>query len=278
MPLYLILVRKVPVFEFVAFRTLFTLPVCLVAVAFARAWPEMRAVLADSKAMRTLAGSAAMVAINWCIYVWAIQTGHVYAASLGYYILPLVMMLLGLVVLGERLTRLQWWAVALAGVGVTALAIGALTTLWVSLSMAVTFAFYGLLRKTVAAGPLAGLAVESVLLAPIASAMVAWYALSPGGSALGRDTVETLAIAAGGLMTAVPLILFAKAARAMPYTVMGFLQFISPTIVFVLGLTVFGEELQPAQLACFVAIWAAAAVFTWGLLRGTRRENEEGTA
>jgi chloramphenicol-sensitive protein RarD len=144
--------------------------------------------------------------------------------------------------------------------------------------MAVTFAFYGLLRKTVAAGPLAGLAVESVLLAPIASAMVAWYALSPGGSALGRDTVETLAIAAGGLMTAVPLILFAKAARAMPYTVMGFLQFISPTIVFVLGLTVFGEELQPAQLACFVAIWAAAAVFTWGLLRGTRRENEEGTA
>jgi chloramphenicol-sensitive protein RarD len=278
MPLYLILVREVPVFEFVAFRTLFTLPVCLAAVAWAGAWPELRGVFADGRAMRTLAGSAALVAVNWCLYVWAIQSGHVYAASLGYYILPLVMMLLGMVVLGERLTRLQWAAVALAGVGVTALAVGALTTLWLSLSMAVTFALYGLSRKTVAAGPLAGLAIESVLLAPVAGAVVVWYALSPGGSALGRDPVESLAITAGGLMTAIPLILFAKAARAMPYTVIGFLQFISPTIVFILGLTVFGEELRPAQLACFVAIWAAAAVFTWALLRGRSPDTQEATA
>lgn len=270
MPLYLMLVHEVPVFEFVAFRTLFTLPVCILAVSWAGAWPELRTVLADGKAMRTLAASAAMVAINWCIYVWAIQSGHVYAASLGYYILPLVMMLLGLVVLGERLTRLQWAAVALAGAGVTALALGALTTLWVSLSMAITFALYGILRKTVAAGPLVGLAVEALLLLPVAGAVVAWYAAAPGGTALGRDTVESLAIIAGGLMTAIPLVLFATAARAMPYTVMGFLQFISPTIVFILGLTVFGEELRPAQLACFVAIWAAAGVFTFELLRGRR--------
>ena len=245
MPLYLILVRKVPVFEFVAWRTLFTLPVCLAAIGWSGTWPQLRGVLGDGRAMRTLLGSAAMIAVNWCLYVWAIQSGHIYAASLGYYILPLVMMLLGLVVLGERLTRLQWAAVALAGTGVAALAAGALTTLWVSLSMAITFAVYGLLRKTVAAGPVVGLAVESLLLLPVAVGIVVWYAAGHGGatqgSAFGRNTLETMAIILGGPMTAVPLILFAMAARAMPYTVIGFLQFISPTIVFVLGLTVFGE-------------------------------------
>ena len=267
MPIYLILVKRVPVFEFVAWRTLFTLPVCLAAIAWSGAWPQLGAVLRDRRTMRTLIASATMVAVNWCLYVSAIHSGHVYAASLGYYILPLAMMLLGLVVLGEKLTRLQWAAVALAGTGVTALSAGALTTMWLSLSMAVTFGIYGLLRKTVAAGPLVGLAVESLVLLPIAGAVVAWYALSAGGSALGRDTVESIGIAMGGPMTAIPLILFAKAARAMPYTLVGFLQFISPTIVFVLGLTVFGEELRPAQLACFVAIWGAVALFTWGLLR-----------
>jgi len=268
MPLYLILVHEVPVIEFVAWRTLFTLPVCLVALAFSQKWPEMRAVLADRRAMLTLLGSAAMIAINWLLYVQAIQTGHVYAASLGYYILPLVMMLLGLAVLGERLTRTQWWAVGLAGVGVTVLATGALTTLWLSLSMAVTFGIYGLLRKTVSAGPLVGLAVESLLLLPIAIGIIIWYGASPQGTALGRDGLETASIILSGMMTAVPLILFTSAARAMPYTVIGFLQFISPTIVFLLGLLVFGEQLLLAQFACFVAIWAAAAIFTWGLLRG----------
>lgn len=277
MPLYLILVSEVPVLEFVAWRTLFTLPVCLAVIAVTNAWPELRRVLTDRRTMLTLLGSAGAVAINWYIYVAAIQSGHVYAASLGYYILPLTMMLLGLVVLGERLTRLQWRAVALAGLGVAALAIGALSTLWLSLALALTFGIYGLLRKTVRAGPLVGLAVEALLLLPVSAGIVMWYGAGNQGSVLGRDALETAAIIAGGPMTAIPLILFATAARRMPYTVLGFLQFASPTIVFLLGLLVFGEKLNLAQFACFVAIWAAAAIFIWELVRTPRAPGGDGS-
>ncbi len=184
MPLYLLLVQTVPPLEFVAWRLVFTLPLCLVFVAATRSWKEFVGVLRDRRAVLTLFGSASMVAVNWWLYVWAIHNGHVYAASLGYYILPLMMMLLGLVVLGERLTRRQWAAVALAGLGVGILAIGALTTMWLSVSMAVTFGVYGLLRKTVAAGPLAGLTVESMILYPVALGIVGWYWIAPEGSAI----------------------------------------------------------------------------------------------
>ncbi len=265
MPLYLLLVQTVPALEFVAWRLVFTLPLCLVIVAARSGFADLRRVLRDRRTVLTLMGSSALIAVNWFLYVHAIQTGHVYAASLGYYILPLVMMLLGLIFLGERLTRLQWAAVAIAGVGVAVLAAGALSTLWLSLSMGLTFGFYGLLRKTVAAGPLTGLTVESMILIPFALAIVGWYGASDTGTALGQGWVVAAAVAFSGPMTAVPLLLFASATRAMPYTVIGFLQFLSPTVVFLMGLFVFGEELKPAQLACFVAIWLAAALFTVGL-------------
>ena len=275
MPLYLLLVQSVPPLEFVAWRLIFTLPLCLAFVAATRGWGELRQVLRNDRAMLTLLGSASMVAVNWWLYVWAIHNGHIYAASLGYYILPLMMMLLGLVVLGERLSRRQWAAVALAGLGVGILAVGALTTMWLSLSMAVTFGVYGLLRKTVSAGPLAGLTVESLILYPVALAIVAWYWASPAGPAVAQGWDIALAVAWSGPMTAIPLMWFATAARRMPYTVIGFLQFISPTVVFLLGLFVFGEELRPAQLACYVLIWAAAALFTWELLRGRKANAAE---
>ena len=270
MPLYLLLVQSVPPLEFVAWRLIFTLPLCFLFLAVTRSWGELRAVLRNRRAVATLLASATSVAVNWWLYVWAIHNGHVYAASLGYYILPLMMMLLGLVVLGERLTRRQWWAVALAGLGVGVLAVGALTTMWLSMSMAVTFGIYGLLRKTVNAGPLAGLTVESLILYPVALAIVGWYWSMPAGPALGQGWGVALAVAWSGPMTAIPLMMFATAARRMPYTVIGFLQFLSPTVVFVLGLTVFGEPLRPAQLGCYVLIWAAAALFTWDLLQGRK--------
>lgn len=270
MPLYLMLVESVPAIEFVSWRLVFTLPLCLGIMAVLSGFAELKAVLANRRTMLTLLGSSTMIGINWFLYVFSIQSGNVYAASLGYYILPLVMMLLGLVFLGERLTRLQWAAVALAAAGVAALATGALTTLWLSMSMATTFGVYGLLRKTVAAGPLVGLTVESMILVPIALVVVAWFAGQPQGSSMTHGWGLALAIAGSGPMTAVPLIMFATAARAMPYTVIGFLQFISPTIVFLMGLLLFNEELKPAQLACFIAIWAAAALFIWGLFKGGR--------
>ena len=270
MPLYLMLVKDVPALEYVAWRTLFTLPLCLVFVAAWRSGPELLEVLRNRRAMLTLCASAALIAVNWFMYVWAIQQGHVYAASLGYYILPLTMMLFGLVFLGERLSRRQWAAVVIAAAGVSALAAGALMTLWLSLAMAVTFGLYGLIRKTVRAGSLVGLTVESILLMPFATGLLVWLGTHGGGLAMGRDLGESLAIVMGGPMTAVPLMTFAYAARALPYTVIGFLQFISPTIVFLLGLLVFAEELRPAQLACFIAIWIAATIFIVDLLRGRR--------
>lgn len=267
MPLYLLLVQTVPALEFVAWRLVFTLPLCLAILAARSGFAELAGVLRDKRTMATLLGSSALIAINWYLYVEAIQTGHVYAASLGYYILPLVMMLLGMAFLGERLTRLQWAAVALAGVGVAALAAGALTTLWLSLSMAATFGLYGLLRKTVKAGPLAGLTVESLILMPFALALAGWYAAGPQGTALAQGWQVAAAVAFSGPMTAIPLLMFASATRALPYTVIGFLQFLSPTVVFLMGLFVFGEDLKPAQLACFIAIWVAAGLFTLGMLK-----------
>lgn len=271
MPLYLLTVKTVPPVEFVAWRIVFTLPLCLAILAWRQAGAELLTVMRDRRTMLVLLGSSAMIGVNWFLYVWAIQTDHVYAASLGYYILPLVMMLLGLFFLGEKLTPRQWAAVLLAGLGVAALAWGARQTLWLSLSVGITFGIYGLLRKTVRAGPLVGLTLETLVLLPIAGALCAWYAMGSDGSAMTRDAWTAVAIIAGGPMTAFPLIMFATAARRLPYTVVGFLQFTSPTIVFLIGLFVFGEELQPAQLACFIAIWAAASLFVWDLLRGSRR-------
>jgi chloramphenicol-sensitive protein RarD len=272
MPLYLQLVKSVPAVEYVAWRILFTLPLCGAIIAWRGAAGEIRAVLRDRKAMLTLFASATLIAVNWFLYVWAIDSGHVYAASLGYYVLPLRMMLLGLAVLGERMTRLQWAAAALAACGVVVLATGAVTTLSVSLSMAVTFGLYGLLRKTVSAGPLAGLTIESLILAPFAVALAGWYAMGSNGSALAHGPVVAAAVAFSGPMTAVPLLMFAFAARRLPYTIMGFFQFLSPTIVFLLGLLVFHEALNTAQLACFVVIWCAVALFVGDMVRGTEGE------
>lgn len=271
MPVYLILVDHVPPLEYVAWRTLFTLPVALFFVVQSRQLSELRRTLTNARTMRTLLASAAMIAINWFFYVWSIQNHYVYAASLGYYILPLNMMLLGYLFLKERLTRMQALAVALAVIGVAALAAGALTTMWISLLMAMTFGIYGLLRKTVAAGPLVGLATESLILLPLVIGYLCWVEFAGPGVVFGRDALETLAIMAGGPMTAVPLILFATAARALPYTTVGFVQFISPTVVFILGLTLFGEELKTAQLVCFALIWTAIALFSWDLLQNARR-------
>ncbi len=270
LPLYLILVKDVPAVEFVAWRTLFTLPICLTFVAITGRGAELRACLGQRRVMLTLVCTAMLIAVNWLGYIWAIQNTHVYAASLGYYILPIVMMLMGVVFLKERLSLYQWLAVGLAAVGVAALALGALTTLWVSLVLALSFGMYGLLRKTVNAGALTGLTIESMILLPVVIAYLGWTEFAGGGTAFGRETVETAAILGAGLVTAVPLILFAVAARALPYTVIGFLQFSAPTMMFILGLTVFGEELKPAQLACFTAIWLAVALFSWDLWRKSR--------
>ena len=270
LPLDLILVRSVPAFEFVGWRIIWTLPLCLLIVLARRQGTDLRAALANRRTLGLLALSATLIAVNWVVYVWAIQNGQVYAASLGYYINPLVNVLLGTMLLGERLTRRQWIAVALAAIGVSLLAAGALTTLWISLTLALSFGSYGLIRKQVAVGAVPGLTIESTLLL-LPSFGVALYYAQTEGSSFAVSTELSLAIMAGGAFTAFPLLLFAIAARKLPYSTLGFIQFLAPSIVFILGLTVFGEELKPAQAACFACIWAAAAVFAWDMIARSRK-------
>ncbi len=261
LPLYLILVKAVPPFEFVGWRIIWTLPFCLAIVAFRKQWPDVVAAIRDRASLMTLFASAILIGINWLVYVWAIQNGNVYAASLGYYINPLLNVLLGTLILGERLSKRQWIAVALAATGVAFLAAGALTTLWISLTLALSFGTYGLLRKRVNVGSLPGLTIESAILLLPAIGIAAYYAGLPQGSAFTVDAQLSLAIMLGGVLTAVPLLMFAVAAKRMDYSTLGFIQFLAPTIVFLLGLFVFEEELKPAQLACFTLIWIALIIF-----------------
>ena len=271
LPLYLILVQSVPPVEFVGWRIIWTLPICLVIVLFRKQLPDLKAALANRRVLLILTASAGLIAVNWFIYVWAIQTGEVYAASLGYYINPLVNVLLGTILLGERLSRTQWVAVSLAGIGVAVLIAGALTTLWISLTLALSFGTYGLLRKQVAVGSLPGLTIESALLLPLSAGIAWWYAMSPAGPSFGQDSFLSFAIILGGVLTAVPLLLFAVAARRMDYSTLGFTQFLAPSIVFILGLTVFERPLLPAQLASFAFIWTAIGIFVWDLLSKRRK-------
>lgn len=270
LPVYLLLVREVPPFEFVGWRIIWTLPICLLIVAIRRQGPDLRAALRDGRSLMVLTGSAILIGINWLVYVWAIQRGEVLAASLGYYINPLLNVVLGTVFLGERLSGRQWIAVGLAACGVALLLEGAITTLWISLTLAGSFGTYGLLRKQVAVGSLPGLTIESLILLAPAVAIAVFYAGTPAGSSFGHELNLSLSIALGGVVTAIPLLLFAVAARRLDYSTLGMIQFIAPTIVFLLGLTVFDQPLKPVQLACFMFIWAALAIFVWDLLARRR--------
>lgn len=267
LPLYIALMRHVPAFEMVAWRIVFTLPFCLAIAVFRRQIGEIARAFAEWRALRLLLASSLLIGVNWVVFIAAVNGGQVLAASLGYYINPLVNVLLGTLFLGERLNRAQWWAVALAGAGVAVLAFGAIDTLWISLVLGVSFGLYGLVRKLAPVGSLPGLTIETTLLLPLAVATAWWFAVGPRLSSFGNDVETTWLLIGAGVLTAVPLLLFAVAARRMDYSTLGFVQFLSPTIAFVLGLTVFGEPLRTVQLASFVLIWLAIALFSWDLLR-----------
>jgi chloramphenicol-sensitive protein RarD len=270
LPLYIGLLSAVPPFEFVGWRILFTLPVCLGIVAVRRQGAELLAGLRSLKVLAALLASAVLIGGNWLIYIVAVKSNHVLAASLGYYINPLLNVLLGTVFLGERLSRLQWLAVAIAATGVAVLAWGARDMLLVSLSLAGTFALYGLVRKLAPVGSLPGLTIETLLLALPAGATLAIIGASGANLHFGEEAGLSLLLAGSGVATAVPLLMFALAARRMDYSALGFIQYLAPTIQFVIGLTVFGEVLRPIQLASFVLIWLAVGVFVWDLVAKRR--------
>lgn len=265
-PLYLLLVIHVPPLELVSWRVIFTLPVCM-AIVFARGQSrQLHLALASPDILVYLFASALLIGINWLIFIFAVQAGHVLAASLGYYINPMANILFGTLFLKERLSRLQWLAVSVAGCGVAILALGALDTLWISLSLALSFSSYGLVRKLAPVESLPGLTVETIIWLLPAIGVVVWYAGEPQGMSLGVSSRTDIALMFSGIMTATPLLLFATAARRMDYSLLGFVQFLAPTLNFVIGLAVYKEQLRPAQIACFLLIWAAIALFSWDLL------------
>jgi chloramphenicol-sensitive protein RarD len=214
--------------------------------------------------------TALLIAANWLIYIWAVTNGHVAAASLGYFLNPLLNVLLGFLFLKERLTRWQWVAVGLAGAGVAILATGALDTLWISLSLALTFGVYGLIRKVAPVGPMVGLASETIILLPLALAALAVWTVDGTGhfGTLGMGTDALLLLA--GVVTAVPLLLFASAARQMPYATIGLIQYIGPTIQFLLAMFLYREPLTTAHLLTFPLIWAGLVLYSWDVLRRSR--------
>jgi chloramphenicol-sensitive protein RarD len=269
-PLYFRLLHEVPPFELVGWRVLFTVPICLVLVMLMKQSGEVRRALTTPRTLAALMVSAMLIGVNWLVYVIAIATDHVLAASLGYYINPLMNVLAGTVFLRERLSRRQWLAVVLATVGVLILAWGALNTLWISMGLAISFCGYGLVRKLTPVESLPGLAVETLVLIVPALALVGWQSVQPAGISLGHSPMLDVTLAMAGLVTGIPLLLFATAARRMDYSTLGFVQFLAPTLVFLLGLFVFHEPLRPVQLASFVMIWAAIAVFCWDLLRSRK--------
>ena len=257
-------------------RVLWSLLFILALLALRGALPPMVAVLRNCRLALPLAGSALMIGINWLTYVWAVNDGHVIAASLGYFLNPLVNVALGVLVLRERLGRGQLIAISIAALGVAILAASALTTLWISLTLAVSFAFYGLLRKVTPVMPMIGLGVETLLMTPLALAYLAWQA-HYGSISFGKDTATTVMLIAAGAITAVPLVLFASAARVLPMATLGLLQYLAPTLQFLCGIFLLGEKLSGGQMASFGLIWIALLLFAADGI-STARRNRVATA
>lgn len=269
MPLLITLLNAVDPFRLVAWRILWTIPVCLAGLFILRRFTNLRAAFADKSALMLLLISALLISLNWIVYVVAIQAGYFYAASLGYYINPLVSVLIGTVFLHERLSKLQWIAVAMAALGIAVLAFEARATLLISLALAFSFGFYGLARKRVSVDSLPGLTIEVLWL--IVPAIAILLIAPEGGKDFGDGWRISLLLIGSGVMTGIPLLLFAAAARRMTYSALGFVQFLAPTMVFLFGLFVFHEELKIAQMICFSLIWAAIALFCADILRRSRK-------
>lgn len=243
-------------------RTLWSLVFVFGVLMVRRQWSWMGAVLRQPKVLAAFGLSAMLLSGNWLTYVWAVQNQHVVDASLGYFILPLVNVALGFVFLRERPRPGQWMAVAVAAAGVLWLAVQAGRLPWIALVLALSFGFYGLLRKVAVLGALEGLALETLVLAPVAAVVLGWWAWQ-GQGALVQGTPATVGwLLLAGPMTAVPLLLFAAGARLIPMSTLGILQYISPSLQFALGVWLFHEPFEPARLVGFVLIWAALLVYS----------------
>ncbi|SFR86296.1 EamA family transporter RarD [Sphingomonas jatrophae] len=266
LPLFLHLLAGVPALEILAHRVVWSLLLLLIVVTVARAWGPIARALSVGRTLALLVASASLIGINWLVYIWAVNNHYTLEASLGYFIIPLVNVALGVTLLGERLRRIQAIAVALAAIGVAGAVAAGGGSIWISLALALTFGTYGLVRKVVAIDALGGLLVETALLAPPSLILL----VLRGGGAFGQDGVQDMLLISAGAITATPLLLFAAAARKLRLSTMGLLQFIAPTLQFACATLVFHEPLRPSLLAAFVGIWAGCLLYAADSLRAAR--------
>lgn len=270
-PLYFRLVTTVAPSEILAHRIVWSLVFLLGVLAWRRQWAWLAPLWRQPKVLAAFGASALLLSINWLTYLWAVNNGHVLDASLGYFINPLVNVLLGYTVLSERPRRAQWVALTIAAVGVLWLTFAAGRLPWIALVLAASFGGYGLMRKIAVLGPLEGLALETILLAPFAVLALGFWTWQGSGSFPADDLGTNLWLMAFGPITAIPLLLFAAGARRLPLTTLGLMQYIGPTLQFLVGVWVFHEPFTPTRLVGFGCIWAALLLYSLDGWRASSR-------
>ena len=267
-PIYFHALGEVPPLQILAHRMLWSLAFLLILLLLRRDWKWLQ-IVRQPRVFFSFVLSALLLSANWLVYIWSVMNHHVIEASLGYFINPLVNIVLGYLILKERMRPLQWAAIGVAALGVGWLTWQAGTVPWIALFLALSFGGYGLLRKTAALGPLEGLSFETIVLFPLAAGYVIWLTVHGQNVFINTasDTTRWLLIMAGPL-TAIPLLLFATGARKIPLSILGLLQYLSPTLQFLLGVWLFKEAFSADRLVGFVLIWSALALFAGeGLLR-----------
>ena len=269
LPIYFKSLGGVAAVDIVAHRILWSLPFLALLLFVGRGWSQVRQALRRRRTLLLLLSTATLIGVNWLLYVYAVTSGHILAASLGYYLNPLANVLLGRFILKERLSWLQWVAIAIAAAGIMALAVGALGQLWISLTLCISFATYGLLRKIALVDAVAGLAIETALLFPLAIGWLAWR-FAAGVPVLGAAANVTALLVAAGVVSTTPLLLFTAAARRLPYSTLGMLQFLAPTLQFLCAVWLYGEAFGQAHAIAFGAIWAALGLYMFELIRAPR--------
>jgi chloramphenicol-sensitive protein RarD len=243
-----------------------------IALVVLRRWGSLRATVANRRRLALLAVAAVLISVNWGTYIYGVVSNHVVETSLGYFINPLVSVLIGVLVLGERLRRVQWFAVALAGVAVLGLTFEYGRPPWIALALAFSFGAYGLAKKKADAGAVESLIVETAIIAPFALAYVALLVGNGTSTFGGNGAAHVVLLVGTGIVTVIPLLCFGGAATRIPLSTLGLLQYLTPTMQFLLGILVFQEPMPPARWAGFALIWLALVIFTVDSLRNRRRQ------
>ncbi len=261
-PIYIKLLQSVPAVEILSHRVLWSLVFVTLLLFVQRRWDWLRTLAANPAMLGRFVATATVVSMNWGVYIWSINSNRVVDASLGYFINPLVNVLLASLVLRERLRPMQWIAVGIAALGVVWLTVQAGTLPWIGLVLAVSFGTYGLLRKTATLGALEGLTLETAILFPLAFGYLVWLALHGQNTFVETTTGMRWLLVLAGPVTAVPLLLFAAGARRIPFSLLGLLQYIGPSIQLALGVWLYHEPFAQSKAAGYALIWSALALYT----------------